>query len=250
MPFTPAHTAVVLPFLKNRYVSATGLAIGSMAPDFEYFFKMQVSGVHGHTWPGLLYFDLPVTIALSLVFHLIVKKNLINNLPSFLQKRFSDTLDLDFIHTLRSRPLLFTLSAMAGAASHIIWDGFTHRSGVFVEYFSFYDGVFVPFQGVDYPLWYALQHISTFAGLAAIVVYVSILERKEGSVPPRHSYWIVLFAISVLVVTVRFAIHPSDYALGNLVVSCVSAFCIGLSLCGLIRFDNARAKGHGRAIHK
>jgi hypothetical protein len=246
MPFTPAHTAVVLPFLKNRYVSATGLVIGSMAPDFEYFFKMQVSGVHGHTWPGLLYFDLPVTFALSLVFHLVVKKNLINNLPSFLQERFSKTLHLDFIRTLRSRPLVFTLSAVMGSASHIIWDGFTHGHGVFVKYFSFYDGTYVPFQGVNYPLWYALQHISTFVGLAAIVVYVIMLESKPGSVAPRFIYWIMLVFTSVLVVMLRFAIHPSDYALGNLVVSGVSAFCIALILCGLIRFHDSTHSGGGR----
>ena len=54
MPFTPAHTALVLPFIQKRYLSATGLIAGSVAPDFEYFFKMSTNGVHGHTIPGLL----------------------------------------------------------------------------------------------------------------------------------------------------------------------------------------------------
>jgi hypothetical protein len=83
MPFTPAHSAIVLPFVRinPKYVSATGLIIGSLTPDFEYFFKMSVNGVHGHTLPGLLYFDLPVATALALVFHLVVKRNFINNVP-------------------------------------------------------------------------------------------------------------------------------------------------------------------------
>jgi hypothetical protein len=250
MPFTPAHTAVVLPFLKNRYASATGLVIGSMAPDFEYFFKMQVSGVHSHTWAGLLYFDLPVTLALSMVFHLVAKRNLINNLPAFLQRRFSYTLHLNFPKTLRSRPLVFVLSALAGSASHIIWDGFTHGRGFFVNYFSFYDGAYLPFDGVNYPLWYALQHISTFVGLAAVVIYVFALEAKGNFVAPRLVYWLILLLISVSVVALRFAIHPADYALGNVVVSSVSALCIALILCGLIRFNNPTAIRQGEPVSK
>src|SRR5688572_21878124 len=126
MPFTPAHPAVVLPLIRKKWVSATGLIIGSVAPDFEYFFKLSVDSQHSHTLPGLLYFDLPVTLVLSVVFHQVVKQNLIRNSPAFLQRRFQDTLKVDFTRFLASRWLIFTVSAIIGSASHIFWDGFTH----------------------------------------------------------------------------------------------------------------------------
>jgi hypothetical protein len=42
MPFTFAHPAIVLPLkhLPKRWYSLTGLIIGSMTPDFEYFIRM------------------------------------------------------------------------------------------------------------------------------------------------------------------------------------------------------------------
>ncbi|SEF46838.1 protein of unknown function [Flavobacterium urumqiense] len=42
MPFTFSHPAIILPFLKNKKLSATALIIGSMSPDFEYFFRMKM----------------------------------------------------------------------------------------------------------------------------------------------------------------------------------------------------------------
>jgi hypothetical protein len=68
MPFTPAHPAIVLPLIRSRYFSATGLIIGSLSPDFEYFFKMSVDSIYSHSKVGLFYFDLPVTIVLALLF--------------------------------------------------------------------------------------------------------------------------------------------------------------------------------------
>ena len=89
MPFTPAHTAIILPLLRfdNRYVSSTALIIGSMAPDFEYFLKFSVDSKFSHTWSGVLYFDIPVVIFLALIFHGVVKNNLIHNLPRWLQQK-------------------------------------------------------------------------------------------------------------------------------------------------------------------
>jgi hypothetical protein len=240
MPFTPAHTAVVLPLLRSKRTSATALVIGSIAPDFEYFFKMSVNGVHGHTWAGLFYFDLPVTFLLAIIFHLVVKQNLIMNLPAFLQRRFQETLETDFISILKAKPMTFILSALFGSATHILWDGFTHGKGMAVNYFSFYDGAFVPFQGVNYPLWYALQQISTFIGLTILTAYILLFMREgDRAVQPRISYWLTLVLLTVAVTTLRFTIHSSDLQLGNLVVSMLSASCIGLICCGFLNFGSS-----------
>src|SRR6187549_1453109 len=131
MPFTPAHTAIVLPFIKlnRRFFSATGLIVGSVTPDFEYFFKMSVSGEHSHTIPGLFYFDLPVGFFLALVFHEVVKKRFIRNLPSGLQTRLQPLGSIDFVQYIRSNTFVFIFSVLLGSASHILWDAFTHYNG-------------------------------------------------------------------------------------------------------------------------
>lgn len=241
MPFTPGHPAIILPLIRSRYVSATGLIVGSMSPDFEYFFRMSVLGIHGHTTAGLFYFDVPVTIVVALIFHLIVKRNFISNLPGFLQMRFQDTLRLDFATYLREHWVVFLLSATTGAASHIFWDSFTHNDRFFVRLFAdLYDNTYVLFQGANYPLFYVLQQISTVVGLSIVGLY--ILLKKPGHTIeisiPRVGYWLLVLAVSVAVLRLRFFIQPSDYNLGNVVVSAITGLMIGSILCGFINFRN------------
>jgi len=242
MPFTPAHTAIVLPFLKLRpqLVSATALTIGSMAPDFEYFFKMSVSGQYSHTLLGILYFDIPVTIMLSFLFHLVVKKNLIANLPAFFQFRFQDLLRLDFKDHFKKYYWVVIISAAAGSFSHIVWDAFTHNDGFFAQRISLYKHVVVPFDGVRYPLFYGLQHISTFTGLAILITYIVLLkpQKLQPVSKPSIVYWLVILVISGLVLFLRFFFSVKAPDLGNLVVSSISALLIALLAAGLIRFRN------------
>ena len=240
MPFTPAHAAVVLPFLKKnvKYISGTGLVMGSFAPDFEYFFKFSVESSFSHTAAGLFYFDVPVAILLSLLFHSAVKQNFITNLPYVLRNKFHLLQNLDFTTYFKANPFTVLFSALFGAASHIIWDAFTHRDGFFVLMLPFYSGTFVPYDGVMYPLWYALQHISTVVGLLAVVIYVFMKpgENVSGDRSPSWWYWLLLTLVTTLVVAIRFAIRSADYNLGNFVVTSISGFCIALVVCGLIRF--------------
>jgi hypothetical protein len=235
MPFTPAHPAIILPFVNRKYFSTTGLIIGSISPDFEYFFKASVSGVHGHTLPGIFYFDLPVTVFLALTFHLSVKQSLIPNLPQFLQKRLQPLRQLDFKHFIKQHYFISIYSVILGAASHIFWDGFTHNGKFFVEYLPIYKGTYVPFQGVKYPLWYALQHISTAVGGIIIIFYVACLpiQSTQEFMPPRISYWIVLILLASVFFTLRFMLFTVTFNLGNAVVTSISALLLSICLISL-----------------
>jgi len=238
MPFTPAHPAIILPLLKARRLSATGLIVGSTAPDFEYFFKFSVSSQFSHTWWGILYFNIPVAVLLSVVFHFFVKQNLINNFPDFLRARFQDTLAFDFKSYLSANFLFFVLSAALGAASHIFWDSFTHEHGYFVNVLPFYKDTIVPYDGARYPLFYALQHLSTVVGLLLVTVYI-LLKKKVSIGAEDHSlyrYWIFVVLVTAVVVFIRFSIHSSDLIIGNVIVSSISGFCIALVVAGLIPF--------------
>ena len=238
MPFTPAHPAIILPLIRSRYFSATGLIAGSMSPDFEYFFKMSVNSVYSHTLAGLLYFDLPVTILISLLFHLVVKKNLIYNLPLFLQKKFQALLETDFIKYLKQHPWIFLMSVLLGAASHIFWDSFTHNNSFFVRTLPFYMGTHIPFEGVRYPLWYALQHISTAIGLTVVLVYILLMRPWQVRTYSRQKflYWFTLGTITLVITWIRFVIRPLGTDIGNLIVSVISGLLLALVSCGFINF--------------
>jgi hypothetical protein len=239
MPFTPAHSAIVLPFIRQnqKFVSATGLIAGSMAPDFEYFIYMAVNEKNGHTLPGVLYFDLPIVCIISFLFHKVVKINLIDNLPVFLQRRLKPLRDFDFLQYVKKNYVVFLCSAILGSLSHIFWDGFTHSDGYFVKILPFYRGAYVPFEGVNYPLWYALQTISTIVGLTTILFYTIFIEPVNTEIKnPSFVYWLLIILVSTVIVFLRFDFKPWDAALGIFVVSTVSSLCIAFIIAGLIPF--------------
>ncbi|MBT1712259.1 DUF4184 family protein [Fulvivirgaceae bacterium PWU5] len=239
MPFTPSHAALVLPLLKNRKLSATGLIIGSMAPDFAYFFTLSTEGKYSHTLLSILYFNIPVTIFLGWMFHEVVKKNLLACLPAFFRDRFYDTYYFEFVPYLRANLVSFAISAALGTASHIFWDSFTHADGYFASRLPFYQSIVVPYEGVRYPLFYALQYISSFIGLLCILVYILLKERRP--LPPPNMaaflYWLTLLTIAVIVVVIRFTIFARvNDTEGVRVVVLISGLCLGGVISGLIDF--------------
>jgi hypothetical protein len=244
MPFTLCHSAAVLPILRSKYFSATGLILGTMAPDFEYFFRMNVQGIYGHTWLGILYFDIPAALLLAFLFHGVVKRNLIDQLPVFLQARFQQVRNLDFPAYFKEHKLMFIISVAIGAVTHIIWDGFTHERQYFVEALpEIYEGRIVPFMGAKYPLWYALQLISTAVGGLILVVYVLLLKPAEGAFnKPRIIYWVLLAVLVAVIVYIRM-----QYSLDNLryvvgIITACSAFCIGITILGLVPFKRRETR--------
>ncbi len=112
MPFTPAHSAAVLPLVNRKFFSATALIAGSIAPDFEYFFRLNVKSVYSHTIAGIFYFDIPVALFLSFAFHYVIKRNLIRNIPLYFQRRFHDTVRTDFKTIMKTRVWAVILSAL------------------------------------------------------------------------------------------------------------------------------------------
>ena len=135
MPFTFSHPAIVLPmtFLNRKWFSLTGLVIGSMAPDFEYFLRMKTSSNYSHTIAGIFWFDLPLVIILSFIFHNIVRNCLFDNLPVPLRLRVSTFKQFDWNKYFQKNWLIVIISILIGPFSLIFWDGFTHQHAYFVE---------------------------------------------------------------------------------------------------------------------
>lgn len=124
MPFTLAHPLGALPlkWLKRSWFSTTGLVVGSMAPDYEYFLKQMPGQSLSETAWGVFLFDLPLAILVALVFHLLVKRPLIRHLPAPFDQRLSGYTKFLFLSYLGRHWAIFLLSVMLGIGSHLLLD--------------------------------------------------------------------------------------------------------------------------------
>ncbi len=233
MPFTFSHPAAIIPFtyLPKRWVSVTGLIIGSLCPDFEYFLRMKVESVYSHTWIGLFWFDLPLTMILAFIFHLIVRDTLIDNLPAFLQKRFIIFKDFNWVKHYKQSFSIIIVSSIIGVATHILWDGFTHEKGQFVESFDVLRKI-IAFGKINVPLYKLLQHASTVTG-GVILIYVvfrlpayKILPKQKSILP----FWLSVGFITLIVSVIRLMISFDYKSYGNMVVTAITSIMIGLIL--------------------
>jgi hypothetical protein len=243
MPFTPVHSLLALPFirLKPERLSATALIIGSMAPDFEYFLAMHGNKHHGHTWAGSLYFDVPITILAAFAFHLIVKKNLIRNLPAFFQQRLQTLLNFDFWKYFKKNYIVFIVSAWAGTWSHFFLDSFTHETGFFVRHLH-YSEKFIQIQGNTVPLYYLLQMTFSLVGLVALVVYFILLKPTPSLVrnyTTDKKYWISAALVAVCILSIHYGIVRIDFEPYNFIIPTIAAFVGALIICGFLKFNNA-----------
>ena len=122
MPFTPAHAAAALPFLRTRLV-LSALIVGTLAPDFEYFLRLAPGGGFGHTLAGAFLFSLPLALVILWMFHVLVKAPLLRLFPDALRRRIPAE---RFRFGGPSRFMLIVGSALVGIFTHIVWDSFTH----------------------------------------------------------------------------------------------------------------------------
>ncbi|WP_324676105.1 DUF4184 family protein [Hymenobacter sp. GOD-10R] len=198
MPFTPAHPAIVLPLLRRtrRWLSASGLIVGSMAPDLEYFFRLRPGGGVGHTLLGVLWLDLPLSLLIIGLFHGIVKKPLIFSLPDSFRLRLEWFAKQPWpLRNLWSPRLL--LGILVGCASHLVWDTFTHQRGRFESELQILS---YQFANITLRAW--LQNGSSVVGLAVIAWYVWNLPitRKVPDVSSRvrRNFWGLCAVLTLL----------------------------------------------------
>ena len=230
MPFTFAHPAIVLPLTLQRSanISASALIIGSITPDFEYFLRMKATGSLSHSLTGVFLLDLPLAVLLLILFHMVVKRPLINNLPDYFRCRLTVLRDFDFVTNFRKYFVGYGLCLLTGILSHIFWDGFTHARTLIVEQFPALQTV------VDYgfmpriPVYRYIQHISSIVGLAIIaVVFHRRGKHESGFASIKPGFWVGVAGVALVVFTVRAS-------MGFEYLADVGAVLIGSALAGLV----------------
>ena len=208
MPFTPAHPAILLPLRKvpEKYISWTALIIGSIVPDMEYFIWMSSGSFLSHTFLGIFYFNLPMTFLLAFFWQqsavFVVRKRWPYLKSQFLYQRIEY-----FPDYLKKHWLKFTLSAMVGILSHLVWDSFSHSKGylavhvfpILIEHISVL--------GIYTRLCYVVWYISTIVGIALIAGiffdFKAVLGNRKGGIKNNLIFLLKVELIAIVIGVIR-----------------------------------------------
>ncbi|HWE84837.1 MAG TPA: DUF4184 family protein [Terracidiphilus sp.] len=167
MPFTASHAAAALPLRRSRLVFPA-VVIGSFAPDLEYFLRLSPGGGWGHTLMGALALSLPLGLAVLWLFYRFAWPPIVALLPVSIERRLGCSLQP---FGFRGRVLLIVLSMLAGIATHLAWDSFTHIHTWLYFHCSFLR------QDIPLPLvgpirsYFLLQILSSVAGILALLFW-------------------------------------------------------------------------------
>ncbi|WP_051929337.1 DUF4184 family protein [Flavobacterium sp. 83] len=230
MPFTFSHPAIVLPFFKNKKWSITGLIIGSMAPDFEFFFRMRTQSEISHTFHGLLLIDFPLAIIVVILFHGILKKSLISNSPDFVQNRLVELKNSNWFDYFKKNSFIVILSFFVGAFSHFFWDSLTHWDGYVVQRVSFLNILLFSF-----PIYDWIQYISSIVGLVALgLCFFKIPQNSDSTSNVSLVFWIITLFFASIVVFLRFTLVVGWHRVADIIIGVLSSIVIALTFTSVI----------------
>lgn len=185
MPWTFAHPAAILPLrsLCPRWLSFPALILGAMAPDISYYV-----GMHGrwrafcHTPEGILTACLPVCLLLLAALrrfagpltvllpepHRTVVRGQLQPPPQVAWRAWA----------------VAALSVLIGAATHVLWDSFTHQGHWGTELLPELEEPLLDAMDRQFRVTHLLQHLSTVAGVVALtIVYRRSLRSRPKPAP-------------------------------------------------------------------
>ncbi|MEV4614592.1 DUF4184 family protein [Kitasatospora sp. NPDC049258] len=235
MPFTFSHPAAVLPLLDGARgrgpLVAAGLVAGSMAPDLPFFADSLLPGVYRyggstHRWWAVPTLDVALAAASVALWRGLWRTAAAELLPGRLPAATRPG--------GAAGPGWFAVSAAVGAASHLLWDSFTHQGRAGVRA--------LPVLGrtvAGVPLYRALQYGSSLAGLAVLAARAAA---PVGPAPARQ-------AVALPWVAGAAAAVGAAHRLARRQRSPVDEFCfgagaglaVGLALWSALRRAGARA---------
>jgi hypothetical protein len=220
MPFTVSHAAAALPLhrLSKGHLPLAALMIGSMTPDFSYFLPGELALLPTHTLAGLFWFCLPAGLMGWMLYVHVLELPTLALLPEAWRVRFRPS-------RRRVTVATFALAAVAiviGAATHVIWDSFTHRWSPVVQALPVLRiSLFKIGYGHVY-VYKFLQHLSSLAGMVILVIWAWRIRlaapAQPGGIPiagaPRRvrlGAIVILLATSVTFALANYMSHSGVY---------------------------------------
>jgi hypothetical protein len=180
MPFTLSHAAAVLPLygLSKSRLPLSALVIGSMAPDFAYFTPLDF-GLASHSIAGLFWFCWPAGLVAWLVYVRLLERPTIALLPDAWRAQLSP-FDESISVSVLAR---VSIALLLGAATHIVWDSFTHATSPVVAATPALRAVVLQINGSPVRVYNVLQHLSTIVGflVLAFSAYSKLRTRRQAT---------------------------------------------------------------------
>ncbi|MFC5624351.1 DUF4184 family protein [Algoriphagus winogradskyi] len=248
MPFTFSHPAAILPFTKpNKRLSQTGLVIGSLVPDLEFYFKLKLGENIGHTLPGVILFDLPVALLVAFLFHGLVKKPLYNASPAKIQMKVAGQVNLDWNKFFTQNWMWVVMSITIGIATHLILDGMTHYDGWVVALLPLLQHEIFTIAVYD-----LLQYGLSVLGLVMVArVLISLESMPEANAAKfgKNRFWILVSIGFTAAILSRIYLFPEFISFWDVFMMCVGGLFYGLIFAALILriADNSRLSRHSKS---
>ena len=170
MPYTISHAAAVLPFsrwLKPRRLLSAAV-IGSMIPDLGYLLPHDLPRVETHSLHALFTFCVPAGLACYWLFQILIKPAGLEALPDGAYARARPVAASARIGAARDW-LRATVGVLAGAVTHLAWDGFTHEGARGVRMLPTLTGTLGDVAGHQLLIYKVLQQLSSLVGLAIVI---------------------------------------------------------------------------------
>jgi membrane-bound metal-dependent hydrolase YbcI (DUF457 family) len=245
MPFTFSHPALILPatYLPKKYYSLTGLIVGSMTPDFEYFIRMRDYARYSHTVSGMFWFDMPLGLIIMFLFHNVVRNTLIEHLPFSINIRLSGFEKFNWNQYFKKNTFVVLLSLLVGIASHLFLDSFTHDG-------EFFAGL-IPFLSSQY---YILNHqisgaaicqyaLSLVGGIIMVIYVFSFPEGRNTKQDNILNFWLIVLLITFMVLAIRLYLDSvlKEFEHEDVIVTTISGMLMGIiSLSFFLKENNKR----------
>jgi hypothetical protein len=236
MPFTFSHPAIVLPFerSKRKWFSLTGLIAGSIVPDMEFLMRLRETNTFGHTWLGLIVFDIPAAFLLSFIFHKWIRNPLVINSPKFFRERFSALLSFNWPDCFKQHKVNFFVSMLIGIASHIFLDAFTHYDGAVAKRSSFFFNEIVIWKH-PFPIYLILQVATSLVGGLYILWFIFKMKRSEDTVLANNisGYWLSIVVLSIAIFVVRVIVDKAHQSFNDILIAAVGSCLYALFVVSL-----------------
>jgi hypothetical protein len=216
MPFTISHAAAILPFarLLSRWRLLSACVIGAMVPDFGLFSPWRLGRVETHSALSLLTFCLPVGLITYWIFQIVIRTPVLELLPEGAYARsrpVASPADM-------GSPVQWARAAcglLAGAATHLAWDAFTHEGARGAHMFPWLDDPFLEIGRHHWDTLRLMQDLGSLIGLLMVLMLVAYGLRRGGehAVPNRplsvaeRRGWLLAYVMSAVALSIAFHLY-------------------------------------------
>ena len=180
MPFTLSHAVAVLPLAtgrSGRRLVPAALVIGSWVPDLPYFVPLPVSSRLTHAAGAPVTVDLLLGLVVLALWELLLRRPLADLAPERLRSRLPQRTPFD-----GRRALAAAGSVVLGAATHVLWDTFTHHDRWGTSHLAPLTAELGPL-----PVFTWFQFASGGLGLAGLGLWLLLWARRTAPRPAPSS---------------------------------------------------------------